>query len=124
MGRFYFGQVVGAYINDGRGVTNERPVVIISDDDNHEVTGEVLVVPITKRPQFPRPNYHFQVHDGTAKDPGTGLYYPCWAKCNWARWVEIRRIPSTWDHMPDDLLNQIANMYDALYSDDAFEDWH
>jgi mRNA-degrading endonuclease toxin of MazEF toxin-antitoxin module len=124
MGRFYFGQIVGAYIDDGRGNTNERPVVIISDDDDYQITGEILVVPITKKPQSPCPYYHIQVHDNTVKDPCTGLYYPCWAKCNWARWIEIRRIHSTWGHMPDALLNNIADIYDALYADDTFDDWH
>ena len=123
MARFYFGQIVSAYIDDGRGHTKERPVVIISVDDEYQVTGELLVVPITKRPASPCPFYHVPVHHGTVKDSDTGLYYPCWAKSNWARWIEIRRIHSTWGHLPDDLSDKIANIYDTLYADDAFTDW-
>ena len=123
MGRFYFGQIVLASIDDGRGHTKERPAVIISDDDNYQVTGEILVVPITKRSEDPCPYYHIQVHDSTDKDSGTGLYYPCWAKCNWARWLPIRRIQSTLGQMPDDLLTKIADAFDALYADDTFIDW-
>lgn len=123
MPRFYFGQIVGALIDDGRGKIKERPAVIISDDDDYEVIGELLVVPITKRPQSPCPTYHVQVHHTTIKDPDTGLYFPCWAKCNWARWIKIRRIQSTWGHMPDDLLISIADIYDTLYDDERFVDW-
>jgi mRNA-degrading endonuclease toxin of MazEF toxin-antitoxin module len=123
MSRFYFGQIVGAYIDDGKGKTNERPVVIISDDDDYLITGDILVVPISKRPQIPCPYYHFQVHDRHEKDPHTGLYYPCWAKCNWARWLDIRRITATWGYLPDEFVKPIADIYDRIYRDDAFNDW-
>jgi mRNA-degrading endonuclease toxin of MazEF toxin-antitoxin module len=123
MGRFYFGQIVGAYVDDGKGNTNERPAIIISDDDDYGITGEILVVPVSKSAQSPCPYYHFQVHDRYDKDPNTGLYFPCWAKCNWARWIQVRRICSTWGHMPDDLLIKIAEMYDTLYNDDTFDNW-
>jgi len=43
MARFRFGQIVSAYIADGRRKTKERPVVIISDDDDYEITGKILV---------------------------------------------------------------------------------
>jgi hypothetical protein len=47
-----------------------------------------------------------------------------WAvKCNWARWIEIRRITATWGYMPDDLLNKIADTYDRIDQDNTFNDW-
>ena len=124
MSRFYFGQIVGAYIDDGKGKTKERPVVIISDDDDYSLTGELLVVPISKRPEIPCPFYHLQVHHTHNKDHVTGLYYPCWAKCNWTRWIEIRRIQSPWGHLPDEVLTKLVEIFDAIYNDDKFADWH
>jgi mRNA-degrading endonuclease toxin of MazEF toxin-antitoxin module len=98
--------------------------VIISAGDDYQVTGEMLVIPITKRSDQPCPYYHVLVHDSTAKNPDTGLYFPCWAKCNWARWIDVRRIRSAWGHLPDDVLKTIADTFDALYADETFDDWH
>jgi hypothetical protein len=123
MARFYFGQVVNASISDGTGKTKVRPAVIISEDDDYEIEGEIQVVAITKDHQTPCPDYHIQVHNSTRRDPLTGLYYPCWAKCNWAPWLEIRRIKSTCGHMPDDLLTKIVDTYDRLLADEDFTDW-
>lgn len=103
----FFGQIVGAYISDDHGHINGRSAVIIDDDNDYERSGKILFVPVTRRPQRSCPYYHIQVHYGIIKDPYTGLYYPCWAKCNWASLIKIKRINSSLGHMPDDLLGRL-----------------
>ena len=107
--RFYFGQIVWAWIDDRHGKTKERPAVIIDNDIDDLTAVDILVIPITKGAQNPCPPYHIQVHDSTTKRPLTGLYYSCWAKCNWARVLEIRRINSLSGCMPTDLLKTIVD---------------
>jgi mRNA-degrading endonuclease toxin of MazEF toxin-antitoxin module len=123
MGRYRFGQIIGAFVSDGKGNTKDRPVVIISDDDEVFHTGEILVIPITKSQSTPCPNYHIQVHTDNIRDPYTGLHYPCWAKCDWARWIESTKVTGHWGYLPDELLTRIVTTYDALYDDLEFEDW-
>ena len=36
MGRFQFGQIVLAYLTEGRGYVKERPAIIISQDDYND----------------------------------------------------------------------------------------
>ena len=123
MGRFYFGQIVATWFDDGCGNTKPRPSVILSDDQDCNEGGSILVVMISKSPTKPCPHYHIQVHDGYTKDTASGLYYPCWAKCNIAREMESRRIEGSWGNMPDPLLEQIVIAFDKLFDDSDFKDW-
>ena len=123
MPRFYPGLIVWASIKDGFGRTKQRPAVILALFDEADRDSELLVVPITKPPQQPCPPYHVQVHDSTVEDPSTGLYYPCWAKCNWAGWLEQSRVKGRCGNMPDDLFEKILDAYESIYNDDRFTDW-
>ena len=123
MPRYYFGQIVGAYLGDGKGRTKERPALIVEDDDDGDITDEILVLAITKKPSTPCPYYHIQVHSSYRKDSDTGLYYPCWVKCNWARVLKKSKITSTWGHMPSGLLESIIEAYDRLFADKTFSGW-
>ena len=123
MGRFYFGQIVEAYMDDGRGKTKLRPSLILSDDRECDAGGPISVVMISKSPTLPCPAYHIKVHETTTRDPLTGLHYPCWAKCNIVRDIELRRILRSWGHMPDHLLDLIVVAYDKIDDDPDFDDW-
>lgn len=35
MGRFYFGQILLAYVRDGKGHTKEHPVLVVGSDEEH-----------------------------------------------------------------------------------------
>lgn len=123
MGRYYFGQIILAWINDGRGGTKDRPALIISSDEECESGDELLVIAITKAIENPSPPYHFVVHDSRTLDPTTGLDAPCAAKCNWVREVSQGRILKVLGTLPDALLEQIVHAFDRLYSDETFNDW-
>ncbi len=123
MGRYYFGQIVEVYFNDGCGKTKERPAVILSSDEQCDAGDSLLFLMISKSPTEPCPFYHIKVHNSTSRNPVTGLYYPCWAKCNIVREMEQRRIIKPWGHMPDELFDSILEIYDRLFSDDNFRDW-
>ena len=88
MGRFRFGQIIEAYIQDGTGRTKERPALIVSSDDDNDRGLDLQVVAITKNIENPCPDYHIVVHGNWKRDPVTGLNAPCVAKCNWVRDVK------------------------------------
>ena len=104
MSLYFFGQVVCAYIDDGRGSTKSRPCVIISSDEECSSGTDLLVIAITKGIENPCPTYHFKVHDAFVRDPATGLDFPGVAKCNWVREIKQSRIEKRLGTMPDDLL--------------------
>jgi uncharacterized protein YifN (PemK superfamily) len=81
------------------------------------------VVPISTRRQSPCPHYHIQVHNRKKKDSYTGLHEPSWAKCNLAEEIDVKRLRSTWGHMPDDLLEKIVEAFDRIFDDPTFDDW-
>jgi PemK-like, MazF-like toxin of type II toxin-antitoxin system len=82
VGLYYFGQIIYTDIDDGKGGIKNRPAVIISSDSECESESEVLVIAITKRIEDPCPPYHYQVHEGYALGPNTGLEFPRVAKYN------------------------------------------
>lgn len=121
--RFHFGQITNALVSDGGGRAKERPVVIIDGDEACRLGDDLLVIPITKSIQRPIPYYHILVHDSHSRDPVTGLYYPCVAKCDWYRVLEQTRLRGNWGTMPGDLLSAIVDAYDQLLKDPDFDDW-
>ena len=60
--RFRFGQVVLATFYDKRRKTKHRPVLIIDDDDDYEITGDILVIPLTTSEPDPCEYYHIEVN--------------------------------------------------------------
>ena len=106
MGQYFFGQIIIAYVDDGRGSTKDRPAVIISSDDDLDAGADLEVIAITKGIESPCPPYHVVVQDSDTPDPETGLWYPCVAKCNWYRVIERRRVRARIGHMPDELLDE------------------
>lgn len=121
--RFHFGQIVSAWASDGKGHTKERPVVIIDGDETCRSGDPLLVVFITKSIQRPLPYYHILLHDSHAKDPVTGLYYPCVAECNMPRELDQAKMRDHWGPLPDDLLTAIIEVYEKLCEDPDFDDW-
>jgi mRNA-degrading endonuclease toxin of MazEF toxin-antitoxin module len=123
VGRFRFGQIIEAYIQDGTGRTKERPAVIISGEEENDQGLDLLVVAITKNIEDPRPDHHIVVHRSWKRDPVTGLTAPCVAKCNWAREVEQDKVIRSLGRMPQDLLEAIVEAFDKIQADENFDDW-
>jgi mRNA-degrading endonuclease toxin of MazEF toxin-antitoxin module len=122
VGRFRFGQIIEAYISDGRR-TKERPVLIISRDEENDEGKDLLVIAITKNIEEPRPDYHVIVHRDWKRDPVTGLTAPCVAKCNWATDVKQDNVIRSLGRMPQDLLDAIVEAFERIQADGDFDDW-
>ena len=123
MGRFYFGQIVLAYVKDGRGGTKEHPVLIVGSDEDCDSGGPLQVVVISTKIQNPCPDYHIIVHESHKTDPDTGLYEPCVVKCNWFQDVEHRRVIKTVGSLPDMKLKIVMDKINRLLNDESFFDW-
>ena len=123
MARFYFGQILLAYVRDGEGHTKEHPVIIIDSDEGCASGAPIQVVVISTKVKDPCPHFHLRVHDTSEFDPRTGLYEPCVVKCNWCQEVEHRRIIKPMGSIPDDMLDLIINKINELLDDDNFTDW-
>ena len=60
--RFRYGQIVLASFHDKRHKTKRRPVVIIDDCDDYEITGEILIVPFSTSKPTPFRYYHVEIN--------------------------------------------------------------
>jgi mRNA-degrading endonuclease toxin of MazEF toxin-antitoxin module len=123
MGRYYFGQILLAYVKDGHGHTKDHPVLIVGSDEDCNSGGPLQVVVISTKIQVPCPDYHILVHDSQKTDPHTGLYEPCVVKCNWFQDVEYRRVIRAVGSMPDDKLKIIIDNINLLLEDKSFTNW-
>jgi len=123
VGRYQFGQIVLAYLSDGKGRTKERPVVIISPDDECNLGEPLQVVAITKGIEDPCPPYHFVVHTSNFLDPRTGLNAPCVAKCNWVREIDQSRVVRFLGYLNDELMEKILETVNTLCDDEDFDNW-
>ncbi len=123
MGRFQFGQIIEAYISDGHGRTKERPALIISSDLDNDRGEDLQVVAITTKIENPSPPYHIVIASMSKPDPRTGLSRPCVAKCNWLRNVKQNKVIRSRGYVDPDLLDEIVDQLDKLYSDKTFNDW-
>ena len=123
MGIYYFGQVITVFFDDGQRRSKSRPAIIISSDDDNDAGEDLLVVAISSRIEDPCPPYHIKVHDSKTRDPQTGLWYPCVAKCNWIREIDPKRVEKRIGNIPDTLLRVIVETYDRLQADQSFTDW-
>jgi len=123
VGRFRFGQIVIAYLQDGTGRTKERPVIIISPDDECDRGDRLQVVAITKSIETPCPPYHFVLHSSNTRDNRTGLNAPCVAKCNWVREIDQSKVIRVLGFVNDDLSERILDAVIKLYEHDSFTDW-
>jgi mRNA-degrading endonuclease toxin of MazEF toxin-antitoxin module len=120
---YRFGQIVMAWIQDGKGGTKERPAIIISNDEQCKSDAALLVIAISTSIKLPLPDYHFIVHDSHDHDGITGLSRPSVAKCDWVREIPRQRIIKSLGCVPDDLLDAIVRRYDSLQEDLDFDDW-
>jgi mRNA-degrading endonuclease toxin of MazEF toxin-antitoxin module len=123
VGRFQFGQIISAYIADGRGQIKDRPAVVISEDEHNDAGEDLYVVAISKRKEDPCPPYHIPVHDSWIKDPKTGLDAPCVAKCNWIRKIDQSKILGSRGHLDDERLAEIVDEFLKLHNDPTFTKW-
>jgi mRNA-degrading endonuclease toxin of MazEF toxin-antitoxin module len=123
VGRFRFGQIIEAYVQDGTGRTKERPALSISRDDENDQGLDLLVIAITKSIEDPRPDYHVVVHRSSKRDVVTGLTAPCVAKCNWVRDVKQDKVIRTLGKMPEHLLRIVVEAFDRIQADPEFDDW-
>jgi mRNA-degrading endonuclease toxin of MazEF toxin-antitoxin module len=123
VGRFQFGQIVEAYIQDGHGRTKERPALIISRDEENDRGEDLQVIAITTQIEDPCPPYHVVLVSSPAPSRGTGLSKPCVAKCNWVRDVKQSKVIRSLGFLDLDLLTEIVNQFNKLYYDDTFDGW-
>lgn len=121
--RYRFGQILWASIHDGVRTTKQRPVVIIDKDTDYTVDDDILVVAISTRCESPCPDYHIQVHGSHKLDEHTGLSQPCWAKCNFPRYLKAAKLGKPIGNMPLELLEEIVDTFDRLCADDSFDNW-
>jgi mRNA-degrading endonuclease toxin of MazEF toxin-antitoxin module len=123
VGRFRFGQIIEAYIQDGTGRTKERPALIISKDEENDQGLDLLVIAITRNIEDPKPDIHVVVHRDWKRDPVTGLTAPCVVKCNWVRDVKQDNVIRSLGRMPEDLLKVIVETFDRIQADPEFDRW-
>jgi len=123
VGRFQFGQIIEAYLQDGTGRTKERPALIVSSDEDNDQGLDLQVIAITKNIENPCPDYHIVVHGHWKRDPVTGLNAPCVAKCNWVRDVKQDRVIRSLGRMPAEKLKLIVDTFDRIYKDPNFHNW-
>jgi uncharacterized protein YifN (PemK superfamily) len=116
MPRFYDSLIVDASIADGNGSTKNRPAVVIKGGKDCDVTGEILVVPISSSDDGDIPE-NVLVNSTSEIDPVTGLVSRCWAKCDWAQWIDIRRVTGKRGDMPDGLMTSIVDTCRDIYAD-------
>jgi mRNA-degrading endonuclease toxin of MazEF toxin-antitoxin module len=122
-GRFSFGQIVLAYVSDGKGRTKERPCVVISPNRANDAGEPLQVVAITGIFNDPPPSHHVPLPwtpDGSGR---TGLNKPCVAKCNWLREVNQDRVIKSVGYLPVEHVEWIVTEFDRLYEDESFTDW-
>ncbi len=119
MARFRCGQIIWAYIDDGKGHTKDRPCMILTRNSDLRPGDPIQVVAITTDiGEVPRP-YWVSVPNNSK----TGLSERCVAKCNWIREIPERRIIRSSGDMPDDEFEQILECFDRLESSLDFDDW-
>ena len=119
----YPGLIVWVPAKDSDGNEDVRPGLVFKML-NHPMGGIcLLVLMISTSPPVPQFDFHIQVHNTNAADQYTGLYAPCWAKCNWVRVVQISDLAGRCGDMPDDLFDQIAAAYDRIATRTNFDHW-
>jgi mRNA-degrading endonuclease toxin of MazEF toxin-antitoxin module len=91
-GRYAWGRIVLAYVDDGQGRTKERPVLIISQDEDNDRGDPLQVVAISTRIEDPCPEYHIPSPWDARGHQVTGLNRPAVAKCNWVREIDQARV--------------------------------
>ena len=123
MGRFQFGQIILAYMQDGRGRTKERPALIISRDEENDRGEDLQVIAITTQIEDPCPPYHVVLVTTSDANRGAGLSKPCVAKCNWVREVKQDKVIRSLGFLHLDLLTEIVDQFNKLYDDDTFDGW-
>ncbi len=123
MGRFCCGQIVLAYVDDGKGHTKERPCMILTRDADLLPGEPIQVVAITKDiGESPQP-YWVHVPHAWPTHLQTGLYKPSVAKCNWIREIEENRIIKVLGNMTDPQFELILDCIDVLLDTADFDDW-
>jgi len=123
MGRFSFGQVVLAYVSDGRGRTKERPCVVISSDRSNDAGEPLQAIAITGIFREPLPTYHVPLPWTPDGSGPTGLNKPSVAKCNWPREIDPHKVVRSLGFLPPGTLRTIVAEFDRLYEDESFSDW-
>jgi mRNA-degrading endonuclease toxin of MazEF toxin-antitoxin module len=123
VGRFQFGQVILAYMQDGRGRTKERPALIISRDEENDRGEDLQVIAITTQIEDPCPPYHVVLVGKSETNRGAVLSKPCVAKCNWVRDVKQNKVIRSLGFLDLDLLTEIVDQFNKLYEDDTFDCW-
>jgi len=114
VGRFRCGQIVLAYIDDGKGRTKERPCMILTRDSDLRAGEPIQVVAITTSiGESPRP-YWVPVPHRWPIHLQTGLSRPSVAKCNWIREIPESRIIKVLGNMTDPEFELILDCIDDL----------
>ena len=105
----YCGQIVWAEMADANGIRKERPVVIITPDDQIGEAGLVEVVAITSKVPNPLPEDHVLLPWHAQGHPRTGLNRKCAAVCSWMGQIAIEDIQSVAGMTPAKILAEIAS---------------
>ena len=124
MGRFSYGQIVLAYISDGKGRTKGRPCVVISSDRANDL-GEPLLNGrdhggLPRTPPFVS---HITTLETRTVSGLSGLNKPCVAKCNWPREIDQHKVVKSVGSLDIAIMDRIVAEFDRLYEDEAFAGW-
>lgn len=110
----FYGQIVLARVDDGRGNDKPHPVVVVTPDDQI-VPGEPLrVVAISTQVEQPIPPHHVELPWQRPHHPKTGLNKPNVAKCDWLTTIEETRVIRAMGHVPPDRMVAIGAALKAL----------
>ncbi len=123
MARYHHGQIVYVKVTGHDGNPKDRTVLIISNDRECARGESLLVLGISSKLKSKRPYYHVLVHDSDVLDPRTGLDRPSWVLCNFCDEIEQDMIRRPVGTLPDELLQDVLDIFDRIWEDENFPDW-
>lgn len=101
VGQIRQGQICWMSVNDGRGNTKRRPVVVLTRDCDIVLDTEIVVVAVsTQIPDPPRSREVILPHGGSWPHPTTRLHKRCAAVCDWLCRVRPSDLEPTDGYVP------------------------
>lgn len=114
MGRFFSGDLIEVFIDDGKGSTKSRPAIIIFAGDPRIPDDDLRVVAVTSSVENPCPPYHIVVPMMSVASV---------VKCNWIRDVHPQRVVRRVGTVGNTFLVLVLDTVEQLIDDVNFDDW-